>query len=87
VRLDELVAQQKVAVPHIIKIDVEGAELQVLAGASEILAHWHPTVFLATHGTPVHEQCCNLLTALGYQLQPLDNRDIDTTRELMALFP
>ena len=38
VRLDELVAERGLPGPYVVKADVEGAELQVLEGASAILA-------------------------------------------------
>jgi len=37
IRLDEFVREKKLSPPFLIKIDVQGAELQVLAGASDIL--------------------------------------------------
>src|SRR4029077_8974495 len=40
--------------PGIIKIDVEGAELEVLQGSHRALAEFHPTIFLEIHGTQLH---------------------------------
>lgn len=44
--LDTLVELGKVAIPDIIKIDVEGAELQVLKGAKKTITICRPTVLL-----------------------------------------
>jgi hypothetical protein len=35
--------------PNVLKIDVEGAEYQVLEGSESILARSHPTIFLEIH--------------------------------------
>jgi FkbM family methyltransferase len=37
-RLDDLVAEHRLAGPHVLKVDVEGGELEVLAGAPRTLA-------------------------------------------------
>ncbi|QEC47788.1 FkbM family methyltransferase [Baekduia soli] len=39
VRVDDLVAEHGLAAPFVVKVDVEGAELQVLEGARATLAH------------------------------------------------
>lgn len=44
-----------------IKIDVEGAEAQVLRGAASLLRERRPTVFLATHGERQQAECLALL--------------------------
>ena len=84
VSIDELVETNAIPPPHCIKIDVEGAEGLVLAGARGVLVQWQPTLFLATHGRVVHETCVELLTSLGYALEAIDGPSIDRCSELLA---
>ncbi|MEP7236284.1 MAG: FkbM family methyltransferase, partial [Ferruginibacter sp.] len=58
--------------PDIIKIDVEGAEYDVLVGARNTLEQYHPNILLATHDCHlqgVQEKCVSFLKELGYDLQ------------------
>ena len=45
--LDDLQEQQREI--SFIKMDVEGGELGVLHGAENLLAHWHPVLFMETY--------------------------------------
>ena len=71
VALDDLFSKGEIPIPDYIKIDIEGAELLVLSGAKRMLIESHPVIFLATHGSVVHRECCCLLQSPGYQLQPI----------------
>jgi FkbM family methyltransferase len=55
--------------PDIIKIDVEGAEFEVLEGAGRTLAEFHPTIFLEIHGAQLHAECRASLLAKGYRIE------------------
>ncbi len=68
-KLDDIVRRTRM--PTHIKIDVEGAELQVLEGARNILTSARPTLFLSTHSPTLHEACCRYLSELGYSIQPI----------------
>jgi FkbM family methyltransferase len=68
------------------KIDVEGAESDVLAGASALLRDAHPAILLSTHGWQQHECCSEMLKALGYSLTLLRDGAADGNYMLLASF-
>jgi hypothetical protein len=68
----------------VIKIDVEGAEAEVLRGAPQALA-LHPVIFLATHGETAHRACLDLLAASGYRVRSLDGGPPEGTDEVLAV--
>lgn len=55
--------------PDVIKIDVEGAEWEVLQGANRVIMQVHPAIFLEVHGTELHANCRNFLIAHGYRVE------------------
>jgi FkbM family methyltransferase len=50
-RLDGFRAEAKLPPPNVIKIDVEGAEVEVLRGATATIAEARPLLFIEMHGT------------------------------------
>lgn len=85
VSLDELIAARRIPFPDFIKIDVEGAELQVLCGARSLLREARPTLFLATHSPEAHRESCDLLRGLGYRLSTFGRESLEDTDEIMAV--
>jgi FkbM family methyltransferase len=71
--LDEVVAERALPLPQWVKIDVEGAELEVLDGGARVLRQARPKLFLELHGEgPQHKanharQLLDWLQNLGYQ--------------------
>lgn len=87
VTLDDLTVSGRIPFPDVIKIDVEGAEFQVLKGAAKLLSDRHPVVFLATHGKQVKHDCLELLKGLRYQCEPLEvGVDPSKADEFVAIF-
>jgi FkbM family methyltransferase len=65
-RLDTLIAQG-LPPPQVMKIDVEGAEIWVLEGASKTLTEHRPGLAIELHGLDKAEGVLDLLDRHGYQ--------------------
>jgi len=65
--VDGLIASGEAPAPTVLKIDVEGAELELLRGAARLLAH-EPNllIILSTHTAELHDSCCTLLRTAGF---------------------
>lgn len=58
----------------VLKIDVEGAELDVLKGARNVLVTHQPEIILATHECHVknvEQDCLDFLKSVGYVCEPM----------------
>ena len=67
ITLDGFVAEGN-TFPFLIKIDVEGAEVDVLQGARGVLAQYHPLVLCETHGQAAARGVYEILCEHGYDL-------------------
>jgi len=63
-RLDTVVSEQSLALPALIKIDVEGAEAQVFDGALETIRKAQPILMIELHGT--NAAIAQRLKQIGY---------------------
>jgi FkbM family methyltransferase len=89
ITLDSLIQSPGFKGADCIKMDIEGAEYEALKGAQQLLSQFHPAIFLATHGEEIHKRCCDLLTGMGYRLEPLQGKYGNTladTDELLAVW-
>ncbi|MDQ3677162.1 MAG: FkbM family methyltransferase [Actinomycetota bacterium] len=69
VSLDDVIAAGAPA-PDVVKLDVEGAEGDVLRGAQRLLAEHRPIIVCELHDT--NDEVADLLEAAGYVLEALD---------------
>ncbi len=72
-------ANPAVRSPQLIKINVEGAEMEVLTGAVAMFKACSPGLLVATHGPELHEQCKDYLGSLSYTVEEI------ALNELLAL--
>ena len=77
ITINQLILQHKIT-PQIIKIDVEGAEDKVIAGAQEALQTIHPFVVLEylepSRQNEAHRKAAKLLQLTGYQAYSIDEK-------------
>lgn len=64
--------------PNVVKIDVEGAELEVLRGAIQTLSSARPVILLSTHSELLKARCKEMLTGYAYSFGPLANVESNT---------
>ncbi len=73
VTLDAVVARGVTPPPRFVKIDVDGGELDVLAGMRQLLATHRPVVFVEVHGVHRERDCAAFLRACGYHVRIVKN--------------
>jgi precorrin-6B methylase 2 len=59
--------------PGFLKIDVDGAEMDVLDSAGELLTQGKPDVLVETHSEALEAACIARLTGLGYRVKIIKN--------------
>ena len=86
-QIDSLLQNREIPAPHVVKIDVEGAEFDVLSGALEMLRMSRPAIFLEAHGAALEKACSQQLLGLGYKIRRIerDTRGEESARHLVCL--
>jgi FkbM family methyltransferase len=67
-RLDTLIEREKLPPPNVMKIDIEGAELMMLRGATHTLARHRPLLLIEMHGLDITRSVLELLEQAGYHV-------------------
>ncbi len=81
ISLRDFLAREPVT-PSVLKIDVEGAETEVLRGGLDYLRERRPALLLSVHGPERRRECLALARELGYaRIEPLDARDPEKAEE------
>ena len=83
---DQFLLETKVS-PDVIKIDVEGAELKVLKGASGLLRRAHPSILLSIHSDELRTDCLIFLKNIGYKkIIPINSSEIKEATEFAIVY-
>lgn len=67
VTLDKYMREHSLPLPALMKIDIEGAEIDCLTGSLELINECRPTMIIAFHSKDLLQQGYALLTSLDYQ--------------------
>jgi FkbM family methyltransferase len=73
--------------PDVLKCDVEGAEVEVFAGAAELLSKHRPTIICEVHSAEGLRRLEQLFAAAGYQVSVLEEKATDPVHILAAAIP
>jgi FkbM family methyltransferase len=71
--IDSLIEKENLPKPTIIKIDVEGAEYEVLSGAKNVLNASKPVLIIEIHHIKAMHEVSNLLHELNYHTNIIDS--------------
>lgn len=78
--LDLAMAQH--GAPHFVKLDVEGAEAQVLKGAAQVLKQARPKWLIELHGPECERDVKRILSAHGYRFFDLHGQELPPEADL-----
>jgi FkbM family methyltransferase len=84
VNLDEMVRKELLPKPDLIKIDVEGGEMEVLNGIREIVRTCRPRLLVATHSQSLHDFVINFLEENNYTYRILNQDGKHGDTEIVA---
>jgi len=66
--IDQMIAQRKISRVDVVKIDVDGAEVDVLESMKRALAEFHPHLFIEVHSKELLAQVESITQKLGYSM-------------------
>jgi FkbM family methyltransferase len=75
--------------PDLVKVDIEGAEIDLLRGAKKVLEKFRPIIFLAVHSNEIFDDLLEVVPRLNYVIKDLDGAVMQGTifSEELVLLP
>jgi len=71
--LDSLYANGRIRLPELVKMDVDGEELDVLQGSLKVISLAHPAYIIEVHSRQLEKDCTAFLKGLGYMVRIVNN--------------
>jgi FkbM family methyltransferase len=86
-KIDSLVQTHEILPAHVVKIDVEGAELAVLKGSLHVVRACRPKIFIEAHSATLERACSELLAPFRYKIRRMERylRTENSVRHLICL--
>lgn len=78
--IDGLIKANKNSVPDIIKLDVEGAETNVIRGGLKMIREKHPIMLIEVHNIKVMKEIMEILIPLKYKISIENLPELTTSR-------
>ena len=85
ISLDDWLREGRLAPPDFVKIDVEGAEREVLSGAQEMLKSRRPKLLLSLHSVELNRWAQAHLRDHGYRLTYVQGTETSEAAEVLAI--
>lgn len=83
--IDQMIRDGLISSPDFVKIDVEGAEMDVLRGLKDVISDRRPKMLIATHNNKCHSFVLDFLRKHDYKLQVLNPCSLKGDTEILAL--
>ena len=65
--IDALIESDRIKAPDLIKMDIDGGEVEALKGMRETLSRRRPNLIVETHSADLENSCLDLLEDVGYR--------------------
>ena len=62
--------------PDLVKIDIEGTEIDLLRGGKKVLGKFRPVIILDVHSKEIFNNLLEIVPGLGYEIKELDGTDV-----------
>lgn len=82
--IDNIIKKSPQLKPDIIKLDVEGAEAQVLKGGINTLKKYHPYILIEVHNIQAMKEVVELLLKMRYKIKIVNDGELSTSRAFIA---